>query len=108
MNDLKVCINCNRNYEYSEGKLEGYCDFCIEVCKECGEQIPITVSEKTKGYCVDCNSKVTRTCYYCQYYSSGKPILTEECYYLNDKIYDIENHIKNVGHQGDCSFWTKR
>lgn len=51
------CINCGRDYKYDESKIEGYCDFCIETCKECGKQIPINAPQR---YCDECKKLISK------------------------------------------------
>ena len=46
--------NCGRNYEFDESKIVGHCDYCIEVCEECGRQLDIEEYREHDGKCYIC------------------------------------------------------
>lgn len=106
--DVKICLSCNKAYKVEEGKLDNYCDYCTETCKECGEPINLEAYTSNGGYCVRCSSKITKTCYYCKNFGDGGNVLVDDCYLLSDKIDDIELYIENEGKLGNCKFWLLR
>ena len=52
-NETLKC-NCGRNYEFDESKIVGHCDYCIEICKECGRQLDIEEYNEHDGKCYVC------------------------------------------------------
>lgn len=54
-NDVLRC-NCGRSYNRDESKIDGHCDYCIDVCKKCGRQIATEEYKKNDGICNSCRA----------------------------------------------------
>lgn len=54
MGKMLTCVVCKGEYEQDESKIDGHCDYCIELCAACGTQISVS---SHSVYCEECKAK---------------------------------------------------